>query len=534
MREVDDFLLVVDGIPAGGAFIPQFDTVDFHNIERIEVVRGAAPEYYGTTAFAGTINIVHYVAGHAANAVSTSFGSFGSIAADGATVLSTSNIKQSLAADVTHEKISDARAGYDRQHALYRLSAELGSGLFTFDLDGVHQKQRPSSPSPVGDNGQLTTLLNPDFNQNPADGVINTDRVRAVHTHVNSVQGDLQDGYADSIENDAEGFSQRRVIDDIYFDSSITQTLSPVWALTYGIKQVFGHVRQASGTFPYTLPLDGTGVPLSGTQTLDGSSTLKDSRSFVGAFAQSRFKITSDLILLAGVRWNYINETQVADDGTTPVRQSERATGWSGSLGVDYRIWQDAEGDLDDVTIYANTSNTFQPPQIDFGPDAGFGPLLQPETEQSYESGVKMDGLDGRLDLDITAFWVNFDHQALPTLINGTPTLVNGGSNRYKGVELEGSWRTTDNIKVAATFSVNDARYSDFNTLIGDTLVQLRGNHLVLSPRLLSALSATYAPPQGWRASVTSNYVGRRYLDVQNTEPVGGYFTEDATIGYGF
>ena len=67
LREVDDFLLVVDGIPAGGAFIPQFDTVDFHNIERIEVVRGAAPEYYGTTAFAGTINIVHYVAGHAAN-----------------------------------------------------------------------------------------------------------------------------------------------------------------------------------------------------------------------------------------------------------------------------------------------------------------------------------------------------------------------------------------------------------------------------------------------------------------------------------
>ena len=184
--------------------------------------------------------------------------------------------------------------------------------------------------------------------------------------------------------------------------------------------------------------------------------------------------------------------------------------------------------------MYANTGNTFQPPQIDFGPVAGFRPLLRPETEQSYEAGIKADGLDGRLDLDVTAFWVDFGHQTLPTLINGTPALVNGGSERFKGVELEGSWRATDALKVAATFSVNDARYRDFNTLIVDTLVQLRGNHLVLSPRLLSALSATYAPPHGWRASWTSNTVGPRYLDIRNTERVGGYFTEDATVGYGF
>jgi len=553
LRELDDFLLVVDGIPAGGAFIPQFDTLDFHNIERIEVVRGSAPVYYGTTAFAGTINIVHYPAGKAANTLSASFGSFGSLAADGATVLSSGDLKQSLAADVTHEKISDARAGYDRQHALYRLSAQLGPGNFNFDLDGVHQRQRPSSPSPVGDNGQLSTLLSSDFNQNPADAVINTNRARVVfgyqqtvpfgtwvttlsetHAHINTVQGYLHDGYADTIENDAQGFSQRRVIDDIYLNSSITQSLSQAVAITYGINEIFGHARQASSTFPYTLPLDGTAVPLSGAQTLDGSTTLKDSRNFVGAFAQSRWKVTPDLNLLAGVRLNHISESQDADDGTTAVHQSEHATRWSGAFGIDYRLWHDAEGDWDDVTVYANTGNTFQPPQINFGPDAGFGPLLRPETEQSYEAGVKADGLDGRLDVDLTAFWVDFGHQALPTLINGTPALVNGGSERFKGIELEGAWRATDSLKFGATVSLNDARYHDFNSLIGGTLVQLRGNHLVLSPRLLSALSVTYAPLMGVRASLSSNYVGPRYLDTRNTERAGGYFTEDASIGYGF
>src|SRR5262245_26223857 len=45
IREVDDLLLLVDGIPAGGAFIPQIEAISLNNVERIEVLRGAAPVY---------------------------------------------------------------------------------------------------------------------------------------------------------------------------------------------------------------------------------------------------------------------------------------------------------------------------------------------------------------------------------------------------------------------------------------------------------------------------------------------------------
>jgi outer membrane receptor protein involved in Fe transport len=57
VREIDDLLLLIDGIPAGGAFIPQAEAVSMNNVERIEVMRGAAPVYFGTTAFAGTVNV---------------------------------------------------------------------------------------------------------------------------------------------------------------------------------------------------------------------------------------------------------------------------------------------------------------------------------------------------------------------------------------------------------------------------------------------------------------------------------------------
>jgi hypothetical protein len=43
VREVDDLLLLIDGIPAGGAFIPQIEAITLNNVERIEVLRGAAP-----------------------------------------------------------------------------------------------------------------------------------------------------------------------------------------------------------------------------------------------------------------------------------------------------------------------------------------------------------------------------------------------------------------------------------------------------------------------------------------------------------
>ena len=76
VREVDDLLLLIDGIPAGGAFIPQVEAISLNNVERIEVMRGAAPVYYGTTAFAGTINVIHYAAGSADKVTGFHFGSY--------------------------------------------------------------------------------------------------------------------------------------------------------------------------------------------------------------------------------------------------------------------------------------------------------------------------------------------------------------------------------------------------------------------------------------------------------------------------
>ena len=134
VREVDDLLLLIDGIPAGGAFVPQVEAISLNNVERIEVLRGAAPVYFGTTAFAGTINVIHYAAGHAEHAASLRYGSYDSGGVDVATVLSTGR----------REPI-DQRRGERRQAVRSARRLQAGPGqLAAGHRAGRRQSSRPT------------------------------------------------------------------------------------------------------------------------------------------------------------------------------------------------------------------------------------------------------------------------------------------------------------------------------------------------------------------------------------------------------
>ena len=78
LHEFDAFLLVVDGVPWGGAFNPGITTLDFNNVQRVEVLKGPAPVLYGATSFVGVVQVISYPAGEAANAADIAFGTYGS------------------------------------------------------------------------------------------------------------------------------------------------------------------------------------------------------------------------------------------------------------------------------------------------------------------------------------------------------------------------------------------------------------------------------------------------------------------------
>ncbi len=160
--------------------------------------------------------------------------------------------------------------------------------------------------------------------------------------------------------------------------------------------------------------------------------------------------------------------------------------------------------------------------------------MLRPETERSFEAGIKADGLDGRFSADLGLFWVDFANQAVATLVDNTPGLANGGRERFKGAELEVKFRLMQRLALSANYSYNDARYRDFQTVIDSQSVQLSGNQLLLSPHNLAGFGLIYGQPEGVQASLVANYVGARFLDRQNTINAGSYVAVDATLGYAF
>src|ERR1700726_3128195 len=129
LHEFDAFLLVVDGVPWGGAFNPAITTLNFTGAERIEVLRGAAPVMYGATSFVGVVHVIHYPAGKAADEADLAYGTYGSLQGSASLALpQIGDYQQSLSVGGRHLGFADGREHVSDGRALYRGALAWGSG----------------------------------------------------------------------------------------------------------------------------------------------------------------------------------------------------------------------------------------------------------------------------------------------------------------------------------------------------------------------------------------------------------------------
>ena len=468
VREVDDLLLLIDGIPAGGAFIPQIEAITLNNVERIEVLRGAAPVYFGTTAFAGTINVIHYAAGSADRVTSVRFGSYQSGGVGGAAVLSSGRVRQSISAEFSKDHLSDDRADYGRAEGIWRLSTQLGRGSFRSDVDLLALRQKPNSPVPVDEaTGQFYAPFPVDYNQNPANARLDTNRYKVVldydvplsfgrwgntaaytHTGTDSIRGFLDVGdtpppWTTTTNADLESFQQAQTLQELFADSNLTTRVSTRFDLTTGVNLLVGRGNADSLRYGQRLLLDGVSqVPSTETVTPKGTVDLRDQRRFIGLYSQSRYQLTPGTSLLAGLRWNTTHETRdearVNSRGVRTVSSgTQDVDRLTGSLGAAWRVWQAPTGPISIVTLHGSAGYTFQPAQIDFSPNPEAHPegggLLKPETSHNVIVGLKADAPGGIAGFDIDGFFVDFYNQPVSATSGGVAVLRSVGKQRYKG-----------------------------------------------------------------------------------------------------
>jgi len=554
LHEFDAFLLVMDEVPWGGAYNPAITTLNLTDVERIEVLKGAAPVLYGATSFVGVVQVLHYPAGQASNTADVAVGSYGSVRGSAAFALPDwGEYRHSFAADAQNVGFADTREQVSDGSLLYRGALDLGSGQLRFDANVSIVRDTP--PSPIIRQGTALTMLTPlNANFNPADAAIDEDRYQlALEYSLPTAWGtwdtlfslsrsqvdDIRAFLHPDLSGAADTQNQSRLILDDYFDTHLGAELRNA-TLLVGADLLYGYGQQSTrnGNSAYTVPLDGSVLPPPTTQlAVNEHGSVSDKRLFAGQYVQLDWKPAPRWDVTAGLRLNETSESKTSSDRTlppfTPTEEYSAQTASRNvirpteTLGASYRLWTDGGSQ---AVLYADYRNAFKPAALDFGPDYQPAVLL-PETAQMYEVGLRGAAVQGRFTYQAEAFRLNFANLVVPT---ESGVLTNAASSQLKGAELEARFQITRDLVVAANYAYHDAHFTQYLFFDGGTNshVNVAGKQLPLSPNQLLSTGILYTPREGFNSTFVATYVGQRFLDEENLAPVGGYTKLDATLGY--
>jgi outer membrane receptor protein involved in Fe transport len=557
LKEFDAFLLVVDGVPWGGAFNPALTNLDLNDLDRIEVLRGPAPVTYGATSFVGVIQVVHKDAAAEGRSLTLHGGSYGSGGGSFSTPIPLlGNWSSRLTVNGEHVGFNDGRTDYRRGHALWRLGSKpVEENRTWFNIDVNWLDQNPASPR-VREGTSLSPNNPVDTNYNPQGAFLDNHRftgsggfdrkvggalwsttASVSHNRFDSFRGfitTLAEPDPEVLPDNAHGFKERIHFTDVYVDSHLSWKLPRAVTFLAGADYIHGTGNAEGADFDYAVHLNGTfDTPVPKPDVLD--VTIKDRRDFFGPYAAVEWKPLDRLRIDAGIRLNVTHENRKdADPGAeTSSNFSDTNVRASANVGAILTVWQH---DLDALNLYVNYRDTYKPAAIDFGigEDEG-GPeaastILKPETSRSVEGGVKGRFWKRRVEWEASGFFMDFSNLVVPTETGG---LTNAGIEHFKGFESEVALFLLHDVIARANYSYHDARFIDVLFDFGDGgLTQLAGKRIEMSAHNLAAVGLYYTPTRGIMGGVSMNYTGSRFLNKRNTALAEGFATVDLSAGY--
>ncbi len=472
-------LLLIDGVRVGSATlgIGPFELIPIDQVERIEVVRGPRSTLYGADAGGGVVQIFTRNGAHPGLAF-------------GASVTGESHD--------THQVSTDLRAA--GEHAWVNIGAESleTAGISACLGAAFTARCNPGDPDHDGFRSHAASL---------AAGYRFSDRLTA-DLHALIQKGNTQ--YDGTFTNEAD-------VAERVFAVHVDGSLSRAWQAHL----VVGHNEDVQDN-----GLDG--VPM------NHYLTKRDSAS-----AQLDGALASNLRLIAGVD----HQDDRVESSTQYVRTSRHTTGvftelraergqWSGLAGVrdedNQQFGTHVVGNVglarklaEHYRVTATWGTAFRAPTFNdlyfpsfdpnFAPPSD--PNLKPEESRSAELGF--EALFARARASLHLYQTHFDQLITFDLTTFRP--VNVGSARVRGAELQVEYRT-DTWKIGGQIT----RLDPLNLGQGgapDTLLPRRA-------RDSGSLEVRRFFPSTSIAAIT-RWEGRRFDDLANLAPLGGYATLD-------
>jgi iron complex outermembrane receptor protein len=325
-------------------------------------------------------------------------------------------------------------------------------------------------------------------------------------------------------------------------------------------------IQCAAATPPAPTTLTPCSSPLAAPPTFPtGTAFFGSDFTNFALFGQATWNVSDRLRLIGGLRYTidqldvfHSRQTTLAGPGVAPsgpIVNGVLATAdrpWRGKATAEDLSGRAAvQFDLAETsTAYASYARGYKGPAFNvfYNLQAVGTGVVDAETADAFEIGLKNTLFDGTLVLNIAAFYAKYyNFQANnPDLVEGVVVtrFTNAGDVSTRGVELDFLWRPTPALGISGGVAYTDARVDEFNLPPGGNPSQVipSGTPLAYAPKWKGSLAADYRLELdsfdllfGVQGSVQSEQLSLFDANpiVRDAGIIDGYALVDASVGIG-
>ncbi|TVV74720.1 TonB-dependent receptor [Sphingomonas solaris] len=342
--------------------------------------------------------------------------------------------------------------------------------------------------------------------------------------------------------------NQRQFSQELRAASNGTNRIDYVAGLYYLYQSIKAEAVNNYGTQAAGWFLPPSTDPVVGAAALNGYSIISHSRPVTNsyaAFAQTILHVTPTIDLTTGLRYTYETKRGYFDQEATGASLAGLTTAQQAAaqaIRARYGVanYYDAETKKGRLSGQATLSWKITPQVLTYatyargnkfgglnlanitttGPFAA-NPVIQPETIDSYEVGLKTSWLGGRITANVAGFWT--DDKGYQTTIvdldrNSFSFFANAGKVRTRGFEGDLRVAPARWISLYASGTYDDARYVSYPNspcpieVTGQTLCDLGGSRLPGVSKWAGSAGGELKAPVGTRFGHDSEvYLGGDY-----------------------
>ena len=239
----------------------------------------------------------------------------------------------------------------------------------------------------------------------------------------------------------------------------------------------------------------------------------------VGIYLQDKIDLLDNLIFVAGLRYDTFDQTTTSNLDDTEVSQDSDA--FTPRVGIVYQP-------IEAIALYGNYSQSFNPTPFLYNRSVD-GSLLEPETGEGFEIGVKGEIIPNRLAASVAYFNISRENVATEDRLNPFAVVV-VSEQENQGVEFDLTGEIKPGWNIIASYAYVDSEISE------DDNPNLIGSRFPNVPEHSASLWTTYeiqkGDLKGFGLGVGLDYVGERQGGLPNSFEVDSYVLTNAALFY--